>query len=84
MRAGARRRREEHRRNAYPVVLLGALVSKISDGVRRQVGRSPAPVVNAWRGNWQHVIPFLAFPGEVRRVIYATKDRGAQPSTAEG
>jgi transposase-like protein len=25
-----------------------------------------------WRRNWQHVIPFLAFPQEIRRVIYTT------------
>jgi putative transposase len=31
-----------------------------------------APVVKAWRDAWEHVIPFLAFPDEVRRVIYTT------------
>jgi putative transposase len=30
------------------------------------------PVVKAWRDAWEHVIPFLAFPEEVRRVIYTT------------
>jgi transposase-like protein len=25
-----------------------------------------------WRENWQHIIPFLAFEPEVRRVIYTT------------
>jgi putative transposase len=30
------------------------------------------PVVKAWRDSWEHVIPFLAFPPEVRRVIYTT------------
>jgi putative transposase len=29
-------------------------------------------VVAAWRRAWPHVIPFFAFPPEVRRVIYTT------------
>ena len=29
-------------------------------------------VVASWRRAWTHVIPFLAFPSEVRRVIYTT------------
>jgi putative transposase len=35
-------------------------------------GDQLAPVVKAWRDAWEHVIPFLAFPEEVRRVIYTT------------
>ena len=29
-------------------------------------------VVASWRRAWTHVIPFFAFPPEVRRVIYTT------------
>ena len=29
-------------------------------------------IAQAWLNAWEHVIPFLAFPEEVRRVIYAT------------
>jgi putative transposase len=35
-------------------------------------GQQLSPVVKAWRENWEYVIPFLAFPPEVRRVIYTT------------
>lgn len=35
-------------------------------------GHQLGPVVKAWRDAWEHVIPFLAFPEEVRRVIYTT------------
>ncbi|GAC1476241.1 MAG: IS256-like element ISRm3 family transposase [Candidatus Dormibacteraceae bacterium] len=35
-------------------------------------GQQLAPVVKAWRDAWEHVVPFLAFPEEVRRVIYTT------------
>jgi putative transposase len=35
-------------------------------------GHQLSPVVKAWRENWEYVIPFLAFPPDVRRVIYTT------------
>jgi putative transposase len=34
-------------------------------------GRYPA-TVNAWRASWEHVIPFLALPDELRRAVYTT------------
>jgi putative transposase len=33
--------------------------------------RYPA-IVKLWRAHWQEFVPFLAFPPEVRRVIYTT------------
>jgi putative transposase len=30
------------------------------------------PITQAWLNAWEYVIPFLAFPDEVRRVIYTT------------
>ena len=35
-------------------------------------GQQLPPVIKAWRENWEYVIPFLAFPPDVRRVIYTT------------
>jgi transposase-like protein len=35
-------------------------------------GRQLPVIVQAWREAWEHMIPFLAFPDEVRRVIYTT------------
>ena len=29
-------------------------------------------ITQAWLNAWEYVIPFLAFPAEVRRVIYTT------------
>ena len=34
-------------------------------------GRFPV-ITQAWRSAWEYVVPFLAFPAEVRRVIYTT------------
>ena len=43
-------------------------------------GQQLPPVVKAWRENWEYVIPFMAFPPDVRRVVYTTnRHRGAQP-----
>jgi putative transposase len=35
-------------------------------------GKQLPPVVKAWRDSWEYVIPFLAFPPDVRRVVYTT------------
>jgi putative transposase len=42
------------------------------DAFEAKWGAQLPPVVQAWRTSWEHVIPFLAFPPEVRRVIYTT------------
>ena len=35
-------------------------------------GQKYPPIVAAWRRAWEQVIPFFAYPLEVRRVIYTT------------
>jgi putative transposase len=35
-------------------------------------GRKFPTVVAAWRRAWSHVIPFFAFPSQIRKVIYTT------------
>ena len=35
-------------------------------------GRKYPAIVPAWERQWEHVIPFLAYPREVRRIIYTT------------
>jgi putative transposase len=35
-------------------------------------GKQLPPVIRAWQENWQYVIPFMAFPPDVRRVVYTT------------
>jgi putative transposase len=42
------------------------------DAFEAKWGQKFPPVVKAWRDAWEHVIPFLEFPPEVRRVIYTT------------
>jgi len=35
-------------------------------------GRRYPAIAQSWRRNWQHVMPFFAFPEGVRRIIYTT------------
>ena len=35
-------------------------------------GRKYPAIAQSWRRNWQAVIPFFAFPAEVRKIIYTT------------
>jgi putative transposase len=35
-------------------------------------GRRYPPIAASWRRNWERVIPFFAFPPDVRRVLYTT------------
>ena len=49
--------------------LAAAALDAFADGPWGQ--RYPA-IVASWRRAWAHVIPFLAFPPDVRKVIYTT------------
>lgn len=35
-------------------------------------GRKYPMAVQVWRGNWARIIPFFAFPAEIRKAIYTT------------
>ena len=37
-------------------------------------------ITQAWLNAWEYVIPFLAFPAEVRRVIYTTDESVKVPA----
>jgi putative transposase len=37
-------------------------------------GRKYPAIAQSWRRNWEHVIPFFAFPVAVRRIIYTTDE----------
>jgi putative transposase len=42
------------------------------DEFEKQWGKQLPNVVKMWRTRWQEVIPFLAFPTDVRRMLYTT------------
>ena len=42
------------------------------DRFEAQWGERYPPAVAAWRTSWEHVTPFLALPGELRKAVYTT------------
>ena len=56
----------------YTAVSAEAAQSELNAFEAGPWGQKFPTVVNAWRRAWDKVIPFFAFPPEVRRVIYTT------------
>src|SRR5215218_7068292 len=55
------------------------------DLFEREWGQRYPPTVRAWRSCWEHVIPFLALPGELRRAVYTTNTiEGPAPPGPQG
>jgi len=59
-------------RPIYTAASADAALLVLDDFERGPWGVRFPTVVAAWRRAWTHVIPFFAFPPEVRRVIYTT------------
>jgi putative transposase len=59
-------------RPIYTAASADAAKTALDDFERGPWGAKFPTVVTAWRRAWTHVIPFFAFPPEVRRVIYTT------------
>lgn len=51
------------------------------DAFEAKYGQRYPTIVQSWRSNWERVIPFLAFPRDIRRVIYTTNAIEALNST---
>ena len=58
-------------RPVYTAVDEAAAEAALADVADRFGARYPA-IERLWRAHWAEFIPFLAFPPEVRRVIYTT------------
>jgi transposase-like protein len=59
-------------RPIYTAPSADAAMTALDDFERGPWGRQFPTVVASWRRAWAHVIPFFAFPPEIRRVIYTT------------
>ena len=72
--AGGRERRElvGALRPIYTAPTADAASAALDDFARGPWGVKLPGAVAAWRRAWAHVIPFFAFPPDVRRVIYTT------------
>lgn len=58
-------------RTIYTAATLDAAEARFEEFIERWGERYPA-IVRLWRDSWEEFIPFLAFPSEIRRVIYTT------------
>jgi putative transposase len=59
-------------RPIYTATSADAAAAALEDFASGPWGRRFPTVVASWRRAWTHVIPFFAFPPEIRRVIYTT------------
>ena len=59
-------------RPIYTAVSADAAAAALDEFARGPWGSRFPTVVASWRRAWSQVIPFFAFPPEVRRVIYTT------------
>jgi putative transposase len=48
------------------------LAESALEGLERKWNSSYPLIAKSWRANWQRVIPFFAYPPEIRKVIYTT------------
>ncbi|HEX5216258.1 MAG TPA: IS256 family transposase [Vicinamibacterales bacterium] len=59
-------------REIYTAVSAAAAAAALDAFAEGPWGARFPTIVKMWRAAWEHVIPFFAFPPEVRRVIYTT------------
>ena len=59
-------------RPIYAAASAEAAVEALAEFEAGPWGRKYPTIVQSWRRAWEHVIPFFAFPPEVRRIIYTT------------
>ncbi len=81
-----RREREQVARDLKPIytaVDADSAQAELETFDEKWGARFPV-ITQAWLNAWEHVIPFLAFPAEVRRVIYTTDENVKGPSVGIG
>jgi transposase-like protein len=59
-------------RPIYTAASAEAAQAALEDFAANRWGEKYPMIVQSWRRAWEHVIPFFAFPPDVRRVIYTT------------
>jgi putative transposase len=59
-------------RPIYAAATIEAAQEALEDFASSPWGQKYPTIVQSWRRAWEHVIPFFAFPPEVRRIIYTT------------
>jgi putative transposase len=58
-------------KNVYRAETADAARERLEEFDLRWGAQYPS-IAQSWRRNWEHVIPFFAFPQDIRRIIYTT------------
>jgi|TARA_B100002003_G_C14095265_1_gene526813 putative transposase len=58
-------------KEVYRAVTLDQAETALSDFASKWDSRYPL-ISKSWRSNWDHIIPFFAFPEDIRKAIYTT------------
>lgn len=61
-------------KTVYRAADAEAAAAALADFEEGPWGKRFAAITALWRRHWTHVIPFFAYPPEVRKMIYATND----------
>jgi transposase-like protein len=59
-------------RPIYAAATIEAAQEALEEFARGPWGQKYPTIVQSWRRAWENVIPFFAFPPQVRRIIYTT------------
>ena len=59
-------------RPIYTAATVAAAQAALDEFASSAWGAKYPTIVQSWKRAWEHVIPFFAFPPEVRRVVYTT------------
>lgn len=59
-------------KTVYTAPTVDAATEAFEEFANSTLGQSNPTTVIAWRNAWERFIPFLAFPPELRRIIYTT------------
>ncbi len=59
-------------KSVYTAPTVDAAAEAFEEFANSTLGQSNPTTVIAWRNAWERFIPFLAFPPELRRIIYTT------------
>ena len=59
-------------RPIYTAATVAAAQAALDEFAGSAWGAKYPTIVQSWKRAWEHVIPFFAFPPEVRRVVYTT------------
>lgn len=59
-------------KNVYRAMSVEEAEKELSKFEQSEIGKKHPPIGQMWRRRWEQVIPFMAYPAEVRKIVYTT------------